>query len=56
MNINFVIKAMCWAISVIIVLVALIAGLWFHPIITIITVIAGWILIMRYLDPPDKWN
>ena len=50
------IKAIFRAVFILLLIIGAGVALWFHPIITVIVLVAGWLALMIYLDPPSKWN
>jgi protein-S-isoprenylcysteine O-methyltransferase Ste14 len=44
------------ALLVTLILVLIGAALWYHPVITIIIILVGWLTFMFYTDPPEHWD
>jgi hypothetical protein len=53
---KMMVKAFGRALFVTLILILMGAGLWYHPIITLIVLLAGWLTFMLYVDPPEKWD
>jgi hypothetical protein len=49
-------KAFGRAVLVTFILVLSGAALWYHPIITVVIIIVGWLSFMFYTDPPENWD
>lgn len=49
-------KAFGRAVFVTSILALIGIALWFHPIITIIIIVVGWLTFMFFVDPPEKWD
>ena len=53
---KYMLKAFGRAVFVTSILALIGTALWFHPIITIIIIVVGWLTFMFFVDPPEKWD
>jgi hypothetical protein len=50
------IKAFGRALFIASLLLILFYSLWHYTVITLIVLFVGWLTLMFYIDPPEKWE